>query len=436
MSASKPVRFSMLAALSLSLWSAPLARADEIDTQLYKQAGKVMDRLGKQGYQNVGVLKFQVKKPPSLKPSLMVGRLNMGMATRLENALILNVDENNPIGITRSASQVAVQKISPATYLTETGRKNLFNAQYPLAWGNKDVAVDAFLTGLVEVSKDLKKTTVVLQSFDRKHIPMEELTRFSVDTDRGVLCDINQNFVITKRSLKTMVSDGVLSAKELDEEAVSSDNLTQSAMARVREYLDFTILVDGVPVAIGADDRIPTPATRQRVVFKVKNVKPHSIGLLLRVNGMNTLNNEREEKNDLREYSWWILEPGKDYEIRGFYPSRDRLQPIISLPAEQVDQDALLGEDVRRHGFIQLDVFDNVAAADAGVQVKERRMLALRSITSRGTTLAQLKSQIEKSMNRRAVGRNFLVPFGEEQAQLTSSEFDGVLVANCSIGYR
>ncbi len=429
--------FMVIFFLNLSWWALPVACADEIDTQLYKQAGKVMDELARHGYKNVGVLKFQVKKPPAEKPSLMVGRLNIGMATRLENALILNVDEKNPIGVTRSASQVAAQKNSQATYLTETGRKNLFAAHYPLAWSNKDVAVDAFVTGLVEVSRNMKKTTVIIQSFDRKHAAqLRELSRFSVDTDRGVLCDINQNFVITKRALKALAQDGVLSANELDNEATNPDNLGKGALARVREYLDFTILVDGAPVVLGPDDRMPTPAVQQRVIFKVRNAKPHTLGLLLRINGMNTLHNEREEKNDLREYSWWILEPGKDYEIRGFYPSRDRLQPIVALPADLVDQDAQLGEDVKRHGFIQLDIFANVTAEDPGVQLKERKVLAFRSVTARSSGLAQLQSQIEKNMNRRIVGRNFLVPFGEEQAQLTTSDFDGTLVANCSIGYR
>lgn len=429
--------YHYLLGAALVCWGLPAVRADEIDTQLYKQAGKVMDELARQGYKNVGILKFQVKKPSAEKPSLMVGRLNIGMATRLENALILNVNENNPIGITRGASQVAAQKNATATYLTENGRKTLFNTRFPMAWGNKDISVDAFVTGLVEVSRDMRKTTVIIQSFDRKHVsPIRELTRFTVDTDRGVLCDINQNFVITKRTLKTLARDGDLTANELDNAAANADNQSGSALARVREYLDFTILVDGVPTVVGPDDRLPTPAAQQRVIFKVKNIKPHSIGLLLRVNGMNTLNMERDEKNDLREYSWWVLEPNKDYEIRGFYPSRDRTLPIVAMPAEFVNRDAQLGENVQRHGFIQLDIFENVAAEEPGVRLKERKVLAFRSVTTRGGNLGQLKNQIEKNMSRRVVGRNFLVPLGEEQAQLTTAEFDGALVANCSIGYR
>src|SRR5436190_11454590 len=98
----------LAAALVLGGWvnnPAP-ARADNIDLELYKQAPKVMEYLQKQGFQNVGVLKFRVQK--GTKPETFnAGPLNVNMASRLENLLILVNDTKQPIGIIHDASRVA-----------------------------------------------------------------------------------------------------------------------------------------------------------------------------------------------------------------------------------------------------------------------------------------------------------------------------------------
>src|SRR5262245_57513395 len=87
----------------------PTARADNIDNELRTKAGLIMKDLQARGYQNVGVLKFLVKRG-NTPPTFTAGKLNYLMATRLENALIMVDKDSAPIGITRGASAVAAAK--------------------------------------------------------------------------------------------------------------------------------------------------------------------------------------------------------------------------------------------------------------------------------------------------------------------------------------
>src|SRR5437899_1905721 len=56
--------------------------------EMRKIAPKIMAEVRKQGYQNVGVLKFR-SKIDKRATTFHAGRLNQQMSTRLENALVL-----------------------------------------------------------------------------------------------------------------------------------------------------------------------------------------------------------------------------------------------------------------------------------------------------------------------------------------------------------
>src|SRR5262249_7366097 len=73
--------------------------------------------------------------------------LNLNLARRLEIALVL-ANEDKPgrtLGIIKNASATAAATPG-ANHLTSPGRQKLFQATYPLAWGNQRVSADAFLT--------------------------------------------------------------------------------------------------------------------------------------------------------------------------------------------------------------------------------------------------------------------------------------------------
>src|SRR5262245_11207443 len=140
------------------------ARADRLDAQLGKQMPDLIGQLkAKYKYKNVGVLRFRVQdagKKESFDAPL-AGRL----AERVENLLVLGngPDESKALGVVHDAGHVAARHKIAAWYTNAADRKKLFGQSYPMAWGNKSVTPDAFLTGKVTLSKDRKATSLTLE---------------------------------------------------------------------------------------------------------------------------------------------------------------------------------------------------------------------------------------------------------------------------------
>lgn len=449
------------------LFAGTALRADTLDDGFLKggTAFKIMKHLREQGYKNVGVLRFEVKKGKAA-PSMNVGKLNGLMTLRLENALILQNEIEKPIGITRGASSVAAARDKRATYQTAQGRKDLFKNRYPLAWGSNQVQVDAFLTGLVDISPDFRKTKVTVRIFDTKNTDLRDLVSFEVKTDRNVLRDMGHTFVITKRAMNIKSRDGVITDDELDGEAIQDiiddggadvgkedrpkEDLPKDDpggmgmdpvnppeggknVQAVKEYLDFEILVDGNP-AVVKDGVIDTPLPDQKITVKLR--AKTKLGLLLKVNGVNTLNMEKDLR-DRMESSWWILEPDQEYTVSGFYKGNQR-RPFTVVSDIDVDFSDL-GDNQERHGTFSFEVFTGKGGGsglEPSVVIRQRKTSNLTKATSRTTTLASLQNTIKYSMNK-AAKRNFIVPgAGAEDVTLQTTEFTGNFVAGCEIRYR
>ena len=110
-----PVRPTLLF-LALAVSLAPVAKADNIDLELIKKAPEILKFLKDKDYKNVGVLHFQLQKGKG-RPTYNGGPINTNMSTRLENALLMEIDPKSPVGIIRDASTVAASRApaSPGT---------------------------------------------------------------------------------------------------------------------------------------------------------------------------------------------------------------------------------------------------------------------------------------------------------------------------------
>src|SRR5262245_57317088 len=151
------------------------AQAADLESALLDRAKGLVKFTQANGYKTVGVLKFLgTKDGKNLSDNL--GTVNTLLARRLEVALVLANDPRRPIVQIEDASAVAA-KAPGANHLTPAGRKALLAAQYKLAWGDPKVRVtpDVFLTGLVEVSKDLKTLRVSFLYFDRATNKLESV---------------------------------------------------------------------------------------------------------------------------------------------------------------------------------------------------------------------------------------------------------------------
>jgi len=368
----------VLAVVGALLASPAPARADNIDESLLKEATKVMRTLKARQYKNVGVLKFRVKKGER-PASLAAGLLNTNMATRLEYALILVNNEADPLGITRDASLVAA-----ASKLTLEDRKALFGLDYPLAWGKSKVAVDAFLTGEVSIDRDFKKTTVSIETFDRKDAK-EEVARFTVDTDRSILSDAGESFSLVKRG-----NDEDEAAIEDVAVRVNENKLVNPDT--VDAFIELEIYYDGKKQEIvtqpGGAKTVAEPKTGAKVYFKVRNKAKESLALVLRINGVNTLHKEGPERQ-VDRCTKWVLEPGKEYTIQGFYLRDNKIEEFkVVSPA------GLTSLDPQKMGVIEAAVFRQGGAEDP---LSTRRLTNLRGLDPtkpRPATLKEMKAEL------------------------------------------
>jgi hypothetical protein len=351
--------------------TAPAARADNIDLGLIKKAPEILKYLKEHDYKNVGVLRFQVQKGRG-KSSYSAGPLNGNMATRLENALLMEIDPKTPVGIIRDASLVAAAK-APGQHWNEGSAKDragLFDYAYPLAWGDNKVKADAFLHGRVKLSEDMRTTTVHIACFDRKSEKEHEVCAIEVKTDRTVLADAGQSYVLARGLVKKrrgeakdanslddlLNDDAAKNAKDRDDG--NNNNGKKNGSALTNEYLDFEVCYDDQPQQLtgdaseGGELRIAPPRTGQTVSFRCKNKTRDDIGLVIYVNGTSTLEMMRDPPENCRR---WILPANdKSYWITGYVDENDVRTPFkIVGPGN----DLVKNELAEKLGQIEVVVF-------------------------------------------------------------------------------
>jgi hypothetical protein len=411
--------------LALAAASAPAARADAIDKALYDKAPEVMKFLKDKDYKNVGVLRFQLKKGKG-KVTYSGGVINGNMATRLENALLMETDPKNPnpIGIIRDAGAVAAAK-APAKHWDESNAKEraaLFDYDYPLAWGNKTVKADAFLVGGVKLSEDMKTTTVFITCFDRKSDKDHEVCRLEVTTDRTILADAGQSYVLArglvkKRSAEIDPKTGEnKDGKSLQD--LMNDDASKSAKDRddkkgsglANEYVDFEVTYDDQPQAVtgdpndGGELRIAPPQTGQTVAFRCTNKTSDKIGLVVYVNGKSTLQYQTEPADNCRR---WILPADrKDYWIQGYHDEND-----VRTKFKIVDPDDALvkNELADKLGQIEVVVFlmgqksppvdtQEILVSSRGLRSPSPTIKKRSGMTQKPKTAVEARSLVFKSM--------------------------------------
>jgi hypothetical protein len=325
-------RFTLLAlSLAWLAWAAAPVWGDPLDARLAREAPDVMNYLQQHGYHNVGVLKFRVQ-PPFQSPNFNVGTINVSMADRLENALVLANDPKHPVNIIDAATANAASHLHgvpprrPFDFAKSVeDRNSLLAVEYPVAWGDGKVRPDAFLTGDIILSKDNRQATVRITAFDRTspkdtHVVHE----FTLPTYRTLLAECGQTFVVPR---------GLRGVEALDnkaaENATTQDTGTPFTVSKdTNNPVKLTILYNGNDMGVPASDpaspggeayTAPEPKESDVVVFKVQNVGTDPVGVVLAINGKSTLMEEDITKSDPADCYKWILAPNTEYVINGFY---------------------------------------------------------------------------------------------------------------------
>jgi hypothetical protein len=346
-------RPSLWLVLGVMVGLAQPTRGDDLDKQLLKQAPQLIQKLQAKGYKNVGVLKFRIKKGDE-PISDRAGLLNLDVAQRLELALVLAVRPQEPLGIIRNASREAA-KTPGASHLSSEGRKQFFNATYPLVWGDAKVQADAFVTGVVEVVDDLKQLRVSLGVFDRGAV-LEKLSQFTAAMDSQRLADVGESFVVRGVHEEGEVEQVALNDASQVHQA-SSQNPHPAVAPDAPVELLITYDAQPVPVEVRqgkAFVREPNEGQRVALTLRRKNAAdPRRYACVLKVNGQNTLHKERAR--DIQCHKW-VLEPNAPpIAITGYQLSDNRAEAfrVLSKAASQARQ-MDYGEDL---GTISLVVF-------------------------------------------------------------------------------
>ena len=348
------------------------ARGADLEEVMLDRAKGLVRHCQQSGYKTVGVLKFLgAKEGGDLSDNL--GTINSLLARRLEVALVLANDPRKPVELIEDASAVAA-RTPGANHRTPDGRKVLLGAKYKLAWGDPNVRVspDAFLTGLVGVSKDLKALTVSFLVFDRTAgalRPVPGVADATVANRAGTLVELGESFTLRGAFDGGKVESGKAKADAPPADLPKDKDALQAA-ADVRDQktdkhpvsdpnapVKLTVRYGGKPVPIEVRDGkafVPEPAEGQTVEFAItKDGTPRRFGVVLKMNGENTLDKQRLP--DVKCRMWVLTSPGEAVTVNGYQLGTDRVETfrVLSAPESKV-REVNYGADV---GTVTVTVF-------------------------------------------------------------------------------
>ena len=418
-------RLALLAALVAGQGAEALGDDhDTLDRALLKQAPRVIGYLKEHGSRNVGVLKFRVKKGDAAT-SDHVGPLNLNLAGRLEIALVLANDLKDPLGIIRNADAVAAT-LPAANHLTKPGRQALFRGRYPLAWGDAQVEPDSFLTGVAVVSPDRKKLTVGIMAFGKDGEKLDNVAQFTASTDAPTLAEAGESFLIR----------GAFDSGRTEEvrEKVVASVVTVNASPATTPLRDpsapvgLEIRYDGKPVPLeirNGQAEVCEPTADQKVTFVLRKLDktPDKYGVVLLVNGVNTLYKEQTAPQHAGK---WVLGPEhRETVVSGYQTGAKSAEAFRVLSSAESKSNAVHYGPAA--GTITLVVFREKKSADVAPPLDDEGedLAALsRGVLppERPKTLAALKFRLREGAGQ-GTSRGLIVEGQEIDAKIRTVEF-------------
>jgi hypothetical protein len=303
----------------------------------------------------VGVLKFRVQigDGPTRDNA---GTINRDAADGLELALALaNPREaDRQLLLVRDASSVAAT-IRGASHVKAAGIPPLFSKTYPAAWGEQRVAVDAFLTGVIQVAADLRTMKVAILAVQQRDPQVDLLTQFMVPMDGTLLNKIGASF--QRRGLGDPDDpDTAKLARQVRDDPSNHFPLRNGPVVSLKIFYDRQPVplrfVDGGAV-------IPEPREGQKVILELERLdrQPRALGAVLKVNGENTLFRERQPDFYCGK---WVLSAGRPITISGFQLPENRIESFrVAGRSESAALEMDYGPDV---GTISLVVFQEATS--------------------------------------------------------------------------
>ena len=171
------------------------------------------------------------------------------------------------------------------------------------------------------------------------------------------------------------------------------------------------------------DFRVPEPRAGQTVEFRLRNRTASRVGVVLAINGLNTLRME-DVSADGAGCSKWILDPGVEYTVANFHHADNTAEPIKVL----ADDESLRSEEQNPHprlGAIELLVFQPAPGPRQDQPSGLRRPLPF---VDAGVKSAQDAADLARRIGQHKVRRAGLMAPSAERRQfnLTQTEVDGL----------
>jgi len=334
------------------------AADNSLEAALREKAPSIIAELKKKGHQYVGVLKFLVQVGQD-RTSDDVGGLNRSLANMMEVALVLGLTPKDNLGIVHNPSEMVIkEKMTRANHLTEDGRKAFFERKFPLAWTQELVEPSGFLTGRAIFSDDLKQMVVSFQLFDRTGMLADIPGEITVPSDPESLAEAGFSYTLPVSHRQALVSGDPPRQEVLQSEAVRQIVAATDSRSAIKPSaplaecpIKWTIEYNGKPID-GAGTTIPEPAEGDRITFTLKNPGSETYGVVLMVNGVNTLYEERAAPLACRK---WVLGKGEEVPVRGFQVAQNKVLPFVVTPLEAASPDVVRYGD--HAGTFRLVVF-------------------------------------------------------------------------------
>jgi hypothetical protein len=358
--------------LAAGAGAARAAEAKGLQREMLDRAPDVLRFLREHNYRSVGVLKFGVKKDG--KASSNAGPLNLNLAHRLENDLLLKYDQKMDQNLVLLHDASATAAKLGVDHTTADGRARLLKASYQAYWGTQpNLQPDALLTGLVEFGPTLRTITVGICSFDRAG-NVDRVATFTARTDLNTLVEAGESFnlraALTKKrtfeidDLGDTGADHALEAKHTPSGSNPLDGL--DILLEVHYKNRRTQQDRVVPVTHeGGENRLQEPTEDEEVCFHLRRLDPSQsrYGVVLMVNGVNTLYDEHLPPQSCTK---WIFEQDStELVIDGFHVKDGvggKMKFHVQSPDESRVSEVKYGADC---GVISFSIFREQTGAPA-----------------------------------------------------------------------
>jgi hypothetical protein len=446
----------------ITFLSLPAARADQpptLEFGLGREAAAIVKQLRAKAYRNVGVLKFLLAREGQGRHTDSLGPLNLLLARRLEVALVVKNDPNDPVGVIENASAVAA-KVTGASHLSREGLDRLFAADYPLAWGSGMVKPDALIVGDGVLNADLRTLTLGIHLIDAKTRKRQTLTEALVVRLRPEhLAEAGASFHRGAFDREDGDADGKAKGggvetaeprRPPDRERPLLDDADKVRQGKRPHPAEdpaapfvLAVLYDGVEQPVEVRDGeavVPEPAEGQKVVVRVcrRDRSPRTFGLVVKVNGENTLDRQQLPDEQCRCWLSEAASQDRPLEIKGYQMGKDKLDPFrVASRAESKQREVHYGSDV---GTVSLTVYaerrGKKAPRPLDYDEKDERLIArseLPRAKEKPDTFARLQQDLYAGLDR-----GLIVEGGqlvEEKVEVVRFERDPTPVMSITLRY-